>query len=137
MAENMQFPIPNSVLEPYIKQAISTAITAALGDGAKLVEMAVQQALSQKVNSEGKVDSYSSYNTHQLVEVIARNKIQEIARDVVGQMAEGMRPKIKEAIEKQLKTKHTAIAQVLVDSLISSLTSKWSVNVAIEAPKER
>ncbi|MCC4588714.1 hypothetical protein LL962_16670 [Xanthomonas sp. NCPPB 1067] len=137
MAENMQFPIPNSVLEPYIKQAISTAITAALGDGAKLVEMAVQQALSQKVNSEGKVDSYSSYNTHQLVEVIARNKIQEITRDVVGQMAEGMRPKIKEAIEKQLKTKHTAIAQVLVDSLISSLTSKWSVNVAIEAPKER
>ncbi|WP_126969026.1 hypothetical protein [Xanthomonas sp. BRIP62411] len=137
MAENMQFPIPNSVLEPYIKQAVSTAITAALGDGAKLVQMAVQQALSQKVNSEGKVDSYNSYNTHQLVEVIARNKIQEITRDVVGEMAEGMRPKIKEAIEKQLKTKHTAIAQVLVDSLIGSLASKWNVSVAIEAPKER
>lgn len=136
MSENMQFPIPNSVLEPYIKAAVSTAITAALGDGAKLVEMAVQQALSQKVDADGKVNSYGHYNQHQLVEVVARQKIQEITRETINQMAEGMRPKIKEAIEKQLRTKHNAIAQALVEGLISSLTSTWNVKVDIQA-KER
>ncbi len=135
MSENMQFPIPNSVLEPYIKAAVGTAITAALGDGAKLVELAVQQALTQKVNAQGRVDQYSHHNTHQLVEVVAKNRIQDITREVINQMAEGMRPKIKEAIEKQLKSKHSAIAQALVDSLIKSLATSWNVKVAIEVPK--
>lgn len=30
MADNFQFPIPNEVLEPYIQQAVSTAIVGAL-----------------------------------------------------------------------------------------------------------
>lgn len=136
MTDNMQFPIPNSVLEPYIKQAVSTAITASLGDGAKLVELAVQQALTQKVNAQGRVDQYSSYNTHQFVEVVAAERIREITREVVADMAEGMRPAIKAAIEKQIKTKQTAIAKCLVDGLIESLAAKWSVNVSIKPPKD-
>lgn len=131
----MQFPIPNSVLEPYIKQAVSTAITASLGDGARLVELAVQQALSTKVDSEGKVNQYSSYNTHQLVESVAASKIREITRVIINEMAEGMRPAIKEAVEKQIKSKHSAIAKCLVDGLIGSLASKWNVSVSIEPPK--
>lgn len=134
MSDNMQFPIPNSVLEPYIKQAVSTAIAASLGDGAKLVELAVQQALGQKVNAQGKIDQYSSYNTHQLVEVVASEKIREVARQTIHEMAEGMRPAIKDAVEKQIKSKHNAIAKCLVDGLIQSLTSKWSVNVSIAPP---
>lgn len=129
MSENMQFPIPNSVLEPYIKQAVSSAIVGALGDGTKLIELAVQNALSTKVDSEGKVSQYSSYNNNMLVDVLAKNKIQQIAKDVINEMAEEMRPKIKEQIEKQLKTKHSLIARTLVDGMIESLTSKWSVSI--------
>lgn len=132
MSENMQFPIPNSVLEPYIKTAVSTAITAALGDGAKLVGLAVEQALTQKVSSNGRVSNYAYENTHQLVEIVARNRIQEITREVVAEMAEGMRPQIKEAIEGQLRNQHSAIAKTLVDSLIQSLAAKWSVSVSID-----
>lgn len=135
MSENMQFPIPNSVLEPYIKSAVSTAITAALGDGTRLVEQAVQAALNTKVDDEGRVNQYNNYNTKVLVDVIAQKKIREIAAEVINQMAEGMRPQIKEAIEKQLKTKHSAIAKCLVDGLIASLATKWNVAVTIEAPK--
>lgn len=133
--ETMAFPIPNAVLEPYIKQAVATAITASLGDGVKLVEMAVQAALSQKVNHKGHVDQYSSYNTHQLVEVLAQNKIQDIAKETINELAEQMRPKIKEQIEKQIKAKHGALANALVDGLIGSLKSTWSVNVVVEAAK--
>ena len=129
MNENMQFPIPNSVLEPYIKQAISAAIVGSLGDGVKLVEDAVQNALAIKVNTEGSVSQYSSDNKFLLIEVLARKKITEIARDVINELAEQMRPKIKEEIEKQLKTKHKLIAQTLVTGMIESLTSKWAVTI--------
>jgi hypothetical protein len=136
MAENMQFPIPNSVLEPYIKAAVGSAITAALGDGAKLVELAVQQALTTKVSSSGKVSGSSYDNRYDLVELVATSKIQEIARDTVTAMAEKLRPDIQAAIEKQLRGKHTVIAKSLVDGLISSLSTKWNISVTVEGPKE-
>lgn len=136
MSDNMQFPIPNSVLEPYIKQAVSAAITASLGDGAKLVEMAVHQAMQTKVRADG-VRSNSEYeNKFQLVEAVAQNKIQQITREVINEMAEGMRPQIKTAIETQLKKKHSVIAQALVDGLIKSLATTWNVKVDITAPRE-
>jgi uncharacterized membrane-anchored protein YjiN (DUF445 family) len=128
--KNLQFPIPNSVLEPYIKTAVSTAITAALGDGSKLIEQAVNQALSTKVNSQGQVDSrYSSDNKYMLAELVASNKIREIAKEVINQMAEDMRPKIKEEIEKYLKKQHSVFAKTLVDGMIKGLSCSWSVKV--------
>lgn len=130
--ENLQFPIPNSVLEPYIKQAVSTAITAALGDGTKLIEQAVHQALSTKVNSSGFVDStYSSDNKYQLAEIIAGNKIREIAKETINQMAEEMRPRIREEIEKYLKKQHGVFAKALVNGLIKGLSCSWGVKVNI------
>ena len=122
MSENMQFPIPNSVLEPYIKSAVSTAITAALGDGAKLVEAAVAQALTAKVNSSGTRSSYDYENKYQLVEVLARDLLDAVL--------------IKASIEKQLKNKHSAIAQALVEGLIKSLSTSWNVKVDITAPRD-
>ena len=127
--ENMQFPIPNAILEPYIKQAVSAAIIGSLGDGTKLIELAVQSALNTKVNSEGVIGGSSYNNTYMLADVVAKNKIQEIAREVINEMAEEMRPKIKEQIERQLKTKHSLIAKTLVDGMIESLSSKWSVSI--------
>ncbi len=130
--ENMQFPIPNSVLEPYIKQAVSTAITAALGDGTKLVQMAVQQALATKVNSEGRIDSrYTSDNKYNLVEIVAKNKIIEIARVTISEMAEQMRPKIKTEIEKYIKSQTNNIAKAMVDGVINGISSKFSISVEI------
>jgi RecG-like helicase len=135
MSENMQFPIPNSVLEPYIKQAVSAAITASLGDGAKLVELAVHQAMQAKVRADGLRSNSDYENKYPLVEAVAQNRIQEITRQVINEMAEGMRPQIKAAIESQLKKKHSVIAQALVEGLIQSLATSWSVKVDITAPR--
>lgn len=134
--DNMQFPIPNAVLEPYIKAAVASAITASLGDGAKLVEQAVQQALTAKVNAQGVTSGHGYDNTHLLADVVSRNAIQAIARETINEMAEQMRPKIREQIEKQLKNQHSKLAQALVDGLIGSLSSSWSVRVDIDTTKK-
>lgn len=126
---NMNFPIPNEVLGPYIREAVSASIVGALGEGSKLIELAVHNALSQKVGRDGKVSQYPSENRYVFAEVIAKNKIQEVANEVINGMAEQMRPKIQEQIEKQLSTKHRLIAKTLVDGMISSLTSSWSVKI--------
>jgi len=133
----MQFPIPNNVLEPYIRAAVATAITGALGDGTKLVEQAVQAALTTKVSAGGVISNASYENTHLLADVVSKKAIQKVAHEVINEMAETMRPRIKAEIEKQLATKHGAIAKAMVDGLLTSLKSTWSVHVSVEAPKER
>ena len=136
MADNMQFPIPNSILEPYIKQAVSTAIVAALGDGTHLIEAAVQEALRRKVGADGTFSTrYESDNKYQLCEVVASNKIREIARETINAMAEGMRPQIQAEIEKYLKKQHNVLARTLVDGLIGSLSCQWNVNVEVRGTK--
>lgn len=135
--QNLAFPIPNSILEPYIKTAVSSAITAALGDGTALIEAAVQRALTEKVDRNGNKSCYSSENKYDVIEVLATNEIQKIAKDVIVQMAEGMRPQIKKSIETQISKKHSVIAQTLVDSLIGSLTSSWNVSVSIDPKAQR
>lgn len=133
--QNMQFPIPNAILEPYIKSAVAAAITSSLGNGARLVELAVHQALTAKVNAQGIMSNSNYENTHLLADVVSRQAIQKIARETISEMAEQMRPKIREQIEKQLKTQHSKLAQALVDGLIGSLKSSWSVRVDIDTTK--
>lgn len=129
---NMQFPIPNAVLEPYIKSAVATAIAASLGDGAKLVEAVVQRALTDKVDENGNRNTSDYYNKHLLVDIVSRKAIQEIARETIRGLAEEMRPKIKEQVEKHIKTQSSKLAQALVDGLIGSLKTSWSVTVKID-----
>ena len=132
MADNFSFPVPNEVLRPYIEQAVSAAVIAALGDGAELVAKAVRAALATKVNSNGTVSKYESDNRHQFVEVVASNKIREVAIEVIAEMAKKMRPQIKESIEKELREKHSELAQALVEEMVTSLTSKWTVKIGIK-----
>ena len=126
---NLSFPIPNEVLEPYIRTAVSTAITAALGDGAALVEKAVQKALATKVNEKGDISPYDQYNKYDLVEFIAADNIRKITQETVGEMCEQMRPQIKEELEKMLKKQASPIAQSLVNGLMESLNCEWKINV--------
>lgn len=137
MSENMQFPIPNSVLEPYIKAAVSTAIASALGEGTTLVEKAVQAALTQKVSSNGAVSPHSYDNRYDLVELVATNKVQEIARQVITKMAEGMRPAIEKSVTAHLQKRNNVIAAALVDGLIGSLKTTWNVQVSLEPKSNR
>ena len=129
--QNFQFPIPNDVLEPYIKQAVSASIIGALGDGTKLIEMAVQSAMNQKVSSNGTVSRYQSDNRYILAEIIGRNKIQEIAKEVLVQMAEKMRPEIEKEVTRQVAASKSTIAKVLVEGLMGSIRTSFHIEVEV------
>jgi len=127
--KNLHFPIPNELILPYVNQAVTASIVSALGDSDKLISEVVALALSQKVDKNGIVSKYDSDNRFTFPEVIAKNKIREIAKEAIVDMAEAMRPKIKEAILKELRSKHALIAKTLVDGIITSLASDWHVTI--------
>lgn len=133
--QNLAFPIPNSVLEPYIKTAVSTMIASALGDGTQIIQTAVIAALGELVDVNGRVSNYKSENKFPIVEIIAKNRIREIAAECIKEMADEMRPQIKEHIGKQIKAKHSDLAKALVDGMVESLQSSWNVQVKFNSDK--
>lgn len=135
--ENFAFPIPNDVLEPYIKAAVSSAITSALGDGVELVRKAVDAALMQKVDLNGEVSKYYPDNKFNFVEIVAREKIMAIAREAINEMAEGMRPTIQAFVRAHIENKQDEISKALVDGLIGSLETSWNIKVAIQAHEDQ
>lgn len=131
-ADVFQFPIPNDVLEPYIKSAVSTAIVAALGDGTKLVENAVAETLNRKVDDRGKVSQYSSDNKYAYAEVVCKDVLSEVIKQTLKEMAEQMKPDLKKEIAKQLKASSSKIAASFVDCLAGNLECGFNVNLCFD-----
>lgn len=131
MSENFAFPIPNNVLEPYIKAAVSSAIESALGDGTEVIKKAVTAALATKVDMYGDVSGNSYNNKYNLIEVLATRRIQEIAKKAVNDMAEKLRPAIERQVREQIMGRSDEISKMLVDGLIGSLQTSWSIKVML------
>lgn len=132
---NMKFPIPNEVLEPFIREAVSTAIGNALGDADTIIVAAVSAALSVKCNDQGVVGKDSYYNKYNLVETLAAKKIREIAKDTITEMAEQMRPSIVRQVRQQISGRNDEIAQALVSGMIDSLKCSWNIKVDFSPKK--
>jgi len=95
MADNATVSIPNDILEPVIRAQVAAGITAQLGNPEVLIQKIVSNAMSQKVNSEGKVSRESYSNRHDLIELLAGRAIRAIVDDVltswIGQWLTGFR----------------------------------------------
>lgn len=125
-------PIPKEMLEPYLKQAVAASIMQLMGDnGMTFVAAAVQNSLMQKVDNSGKVSGSSYSNDTPFVEWLARDTIHKIARETINQMAESLRPSIEDSVKKNLEKSKNTLARSLVDGMIESLSSKWSVSIKV------
>lgn len=131
--ENLAFPIPNSILEPYIKNAVSGAIIGALGGGEDLIKKAIEQVLNLKVDSSGNVNKYTSDNKFNLIEIVSQNAIKTITIKLINEMVKSLEPDIKKSLEGQIKRQHREIARVLVDKTIESLSSSWAISVSFKS----
>lgn len=129
--KNLQFPVPNDLIEPYIRHAITTVIANALGEGGKWLDHAVSLAINDKVQADGTVSEYESDNTSSYLEVITKNKIKEIAKDIIVGMVEELRPKIKKDLEEKIRAKHKEIASVLFNRLMAGLKFGWNISVTL------
>ena len=121
MAENLSFPIPKEILEPFIKEAVSVSIIAALGDGTKLVTYAVEETLRKKVDSSGVVSKYSSDNKYNLIDILAQKEIRAVAIGVIKETVAQLRPRIEAGIIKALNENAESLGEVLCDKYLNDL----------------
>jgi formaldehyde-activating enzyme involved in methanogenesis len=139
MENNMvSLKIDETMVSRVLEKQIQAAIVAQLGNQDKLIEKAVSVALAQKVNSDGKVDNYNSYNTHDFLEVLASKSVRAAATEALKEWLNENQVKIKNALLKELSTpnRQRSIATAYADAIEESLKCNWNMTCNIQF-KER
>ena len=123
--------LPTEIVERAVRDKINAAIAAQLGDSEELVKKLVANALSQKVNSNGRVSSSSYENTHSFLEVVAGNFIRDAARNALEEYFEENKDKIKEAVKAEVANSSSDIAKIIVDGMQTSMKTSFSSKINI------
>lgn len=125
----MKFEVDEKLVEPVIREQISAAVVAQLGDTTELMKKMIHQSLSVKVNKDGKVDQYSSYNTFSLIEALAGKAIREAARQAIETIVEEKKPEIEAAVRDYLSRAPKRTAAAIVNAFCDSATTKYRMSV--------
>ena len=113
-------------LEEVVRQTVSAGIAEALGGKNAVASEIVHEVLNAKVDEKGVVLSKGDYRRDRGIPIIdyyVRKVVREEAATYVSEMMEKYRPKIRAAIEKQLKD----------DAFTSDISKKFVKALADEA----
>lgn len=131
--------IPKEVTQPIVAAKIQEAVLAALGGADKIVSTVVHTICNQKVDSSGKISSYSSDNKHNWLDIHVTNVIQDEVKKALIEQIRVSSQQIKDELIKQISTKKGAskIAEALLSSLDGTFNSGWksSIKVLFEPEK--
>jgi hypothetical protein len=136
MAEPATIAIPNDVIQPIVQARIQAAIIEALVPHKNLVADAVTAALGVKVDSDGKVNNYPSYNTYTLLQHLAHKAVADAAKEALKEYLEQSKDGIKARVKKELEKKSSILATALVDGFEKSIATTYgfSLTVNLKSP---
>lgn len=124
--------IDPKTVESIIHANIQAAIVAQFASYPEFLNRLVGEVLGKKVNEEGKVDSYSSYNRHPLVEVLAGNAIKTATEAAVKEWVNEHRLDILTAVKKHLNASKNDLVKSFVKAADDSLKTSFRVNCDIK-----
>ena len=130
-ANTVNVSVGQDLVAPIIQAKIEAAIVQQLGKEANLVERLVASALTQKVNSRGRVSDRCYENKHSFLALICEQAIHDAARQALEEYINENKPKIVDAMKKQLRASPAKMAKALIDGVSGSMQSKWSWQVKI------
>lgn len=132
MSEQATVAIPQDVIIPIVQARIQAEIISALKGQQQLIEQAVVGALSMRVNSECKVDQYSSSNKFTLLEAMTNKYIREAAIEALKEFLEThAKESVKKRVAQEIQKKASPLAVALVDGLAKSIDTAYGFNLTV------
>jgi hypothetical protein len=116
--------LPMDLIAPAIQAHVNTAVIEALKGGEYLITKLVTEIMGQKVNSEGQKSNYGA-DTPWLtwaVQDIVRGAIRESIKEHLA----GNAPKIKRAIEAEMKKANSKLVTALVNGMATGMAEKFA-----------
>lgn len=101
----LDLKIDQNYIEEAVKQTVIVGISEALNGKNEIVSQIVHAALTQKVDKNGCVSSYSSDNKYTILELYVKKLIQGVLKEELDTVLEEKRPEIQKVIRTELQKK--------------------------------
>lgn len=131
---NVSIQISKEIVNPIVEAKIKDMIVEALGGKDRLIENVVSNVLGTKVDSTGKVSSYSYDNKFSWIEFYFSEQIRDLVREEMKIVIKEQATLIKGAIAKQLRTQKgiNSLASALINAMDKTLENAWTSDIKIE-----
>lgn len=129
--ELVKLQVSDDLIRGIVSKQVSAAVVTAMGGREELLEKVVTAVLTMKVDSEGKISSYSSSNGFQWLDVLFRQMIQEAAKQAVKAWIDANKDMIQKAVVKGFQKQSNQMSVAFVDGLMKSIESDWKFKVDV------
>lgn len=126
-----EIQIPGVDFGKLAQEAIAHQITKAMVGADAFVNTTIAEALSRKVDTEGKPSSRGYGVEMPFVQWVAEDLVRSAVRKAIALKVEEMRPTIEQSVAKALRAQAGTIAQGMVEAMTANVkeTGRWGMNV--------
>lgn len=132
--------IDQDYLANAVQQSVMMGIAESLNGKNEIVSQIVKMTLSQKVDKNGKISSYSSDNRYTLLEFYVMKMLQDVTAEEMQKMVDEHREEITKAIRAELakKVNYNKFVDAFIENVSSAVSSSWCprIEVKFEQVKE-
>lgn len=131
---DVSLTISQDLVNPIVQAKIKEAVVEALGGTNILIEKVVDNIIKQKVDVNGKVNSYSSENKYGWMDFILTQQIEKVSKEAIIEVISSQSQNIKDELIRQLQTKKgsSLVASALLDSMNGTFTQNWRSTFKID-----
>lgn len=128
MGDQLEFKVSESLVRPIIESKINSAIIEAMGGHERMIVEMVSAFMSQKVDTEGKLSSYS--NTKR-VEWLANKLLEDAVKKALENFIESKKDVIASEIGKFFASKKgsSQLIAAIQEGILGSLTTRWTTSI--------
>jgi len=135
--ETATLQLPKDLIEAAINQHVQVAIAQAMGGRANILEQAVKQVLTAKVDSEGK-PSRGYGNDIEFIQWAVRDTLQKAVKETLNAEIVNHKEAIRKAIVELLSRKNSPLikqmAEVMTAGMVDIASSQWRLTVNLFEP---
>ncbi len=126
-----EIQIPGVDFGKLAQEAIAHQITKAMVGADAFVNTTIAEALSRKVDTEGKLSTRGYGVEMPFVQWVAEDLVRSAVRKAIAAKVEEMRPTIEQSVAKALRAQAGTIAQGMVEAMTANVkeVGRWGMNV--------
>ena len=137
--ETATLQLPKDLIEAAINQHVQVAIAQAMGGRASILEQAVKQVLTAKVDNEGK-PSRGYGNDIEFIQWAVRDTLQKAVKETLNAEIANHKEAIRKSIVELLSRKNSPLikqmAEVMTAGIVSAASSRWNLTVNLFEPNK-
>src|SRR5579871_3665049 len=122
--------LDRKLVDNLVKEHLNAAVLSVLADIKEaLLRQMADQILNLKVDEEGNVNSYYSYNKYSLIEIAMNRELRGVIIKTVQDNLEAIKPEISKAVKAELKKSGNKIASGMMEGLFDAIKYDFSFRV--------